>query len=513
MKNLFSWNWSSFFKKKKKEVVLPKKMEIQAFQNQGYYSKMGNLIIQLKENLNKDYSNIIGLISELFNELDGLNRYYNAFKFSEISIEDIMTFKSVLSKDDFLLVLKIASFNWNGYVRELAVLELTEIKEESVLPFIIYRLGDWVSNVRSQAKNCLIQFLNTDYTDVFLKNIVLFDWIMKVERVDLTEIRDTVISFLLVEQRQFTISFYKNLDEKSRAFLAKKMLEYEISSKELEIFINDKNYLIRILALKYFGDFSEEQIQNYLHDSSYRVRLETISQFINKENYKEILIDFIADTSGSIRQYSRYYLRNEGIDFKEIYIKNLGDQKDIVGSLLGLLDINANDYVHIIKPYLNSEVIKIKKTAFFVYSSLIPEEGIEFAILHLDTKFIGLRNQIIDFFSENKNKEALLKARVVFKESEDEVMQLSMLKLMSRYKGLEILRDLLLATIHPSINIRKTGNEYLKKWKIESTHLYQTLNEEDQQKTKEVFELVYYTHVREGYFYYNPAEGIDFYIK
>jgi hypothetical protein len=94
-------------------------------------------------------------------------------------------------------LLGIASLNGNGYVREKAVRELSRLKNTDGLRFILLRLGDWVVEVRKAATAGVLSFLESRYIDNWLKQLTAIDWLLKVERVDLREIHNQIIQFIL----------------------------------------------------------------------------------------------------------------------------------------------------------------------------------------------------------------------------------------------------------------------------------------------------------------------------
>ena len=63
------------------------------------------------------------------------------------------------------MLLGIASFTANGYVREAAIKKLAEIRTGRELPFLVVRINDWVPQVQSAAQDALEERLTRSTRD------------------------------------------------------------------------------------------------------------------------------------------------------------------------------------------------------------------------------------------------------------------------------------------------------------------------------------------------------------
>ncbi len=93
---------------------------------------------------------------------------------------------------------------------EKAVLKLGELQTENVLPFIIFRLADWVPYVRNTAKQELSNFIKLENHQELINNLSLFNWLQKVERTDLSKTYKEVIEFLVISCQSKTIKSFHN---------------------------------------------------------------------------------------------------------------------------------------------------------------------------------------------------------------------------------------------------------------------------------------------------------------
>jgi HEAT repeat protein len=478
----------------------------------GYPSIIYQLIPFLKDDSEKIRTETVQTIKILFDKLAGKKAYYESLKHCSISKSDIEYYKLKFDKNDFTFLMTICSLNSNGYVREAAVKKLSHTNNEAILPFIIFRLTDWVPNVRQVAEQGLRNFFQPKFLVGLITNLSLFNWLQKVQRTDLSGIYREVIYFLIVKNRNKIIQQFKKITDKERLILAKELSEQIQSKEEINLFINDKHFLIRLLTLNHFDKLTEGQKEKLLNDKSAKVRQSSLYCYKDNDKFQELLISYLADKSGSIRYLSRFYLKESKIDFREFYMKNLNEEKQVIGSLLGLLDIEAKDCYKYIKPYLESEKIRNVKTAFYVLSNLNPHESFNFAKTNLFTNKIGLRNLIIEYFGKNQNKEVLENARIHYQEADEEIKR-SILKLYSKIGGYDVFPDLLIGTIDKIESIRNQSNLYVHKWKSEAISMFSKPNEAEKNRAIKVFHFVNEAHIKNEYFNTNLVEGLDFYIK
>jgi hypothetical protein len=136
-------------------------------------------------------------IVHLFDRLKSQNEYTDSLKNLNISKSDLDFYRGNFEENIYLKLLGIASLNCNGYVREKAVNELARLKNIDGLKFILLRLSDWVLPVRNSALKAITSFLTQTYFDGLLKNLLVIDWLLTVKRIDLTEIHNTIIQFIL----------------------------------------------------------------------------------------------------------------------------------------------------------------------------------------------------------------------------------------------------------------------------------------------------------------------------
>ena len=501
-----TWFFGKEKNQEKKLIALNKISEI------GYPSLINDLTPFLKNSSKEIRIGTIQTINVLFEKLNGKKAYYDSLKHCPISKNDIDYFESEFNKENFSLLMKVSSLNGNGYVREKAVGKLGELQTDNVLPFIIFRLADWVPNVRKIAKYELKRFIKAENHQELINNLSLFEWLQKVKRTSLLETYNEVIEFLLTDNRTETLESFHKINDKERRILAKEISKRIQSDNEINLLINDKHFLIRLLSLNHFDRLTDNQKKKLLNDKSAKIRQSALYKFKGSKDFENLLRNYLADKSLSIRHLARFYLKEASIDFKEFYTKNLTNNHQVIGSMLGLLDVEAKECENSLTPQLESDKIRNVKTAFYVLTNLNPSEVYDFAKSNFFTERIGLRNQIIEYFGKNRNQDILKIVRDKYPSADKEI-KLSILKLFSRIGGYSSFPDLLIGTIEESESVRNQARLYVQKWRNEAVSMFNKPTENEKKRAIKVFNFVNEAHIENRYFNNNPVEGLDFYIK
>lgn len=481
--------------------------------NAGYPSLISNLTDFLKDN-NKEIREVTcRTIIHLFKKIDNKKGYYDTLKYCGISINDIDFYETVFSSEQYVELLAISSLNGSGYVRENAVKKLSQIGNPRAIQFLIYRLADWVLPVRQAALKGIESYKSIEYIDSLVENLLVFEWLQKVGRTDLSGIYQEIIDFIVSTNRDFAITNFCKYHDKLRLILAKHISNSLIDrSKELKLFLADKHFLIRNLAISHFDKLEKREIDQLLIDKSAKIRLQILYCIKDRNDFGNTVKNYLADNSATTRHFARFSLKQANINFAEFYKKKLENNNQIIGSLSGLAEIDAKQFTDTIKLFLNDNKIKIRKIAFLALRKLDTESAYEFALKNLDCSFVGLRNLIIDFLSTMCRQEVLEKAKDCYKTREYELKK-SMLKLFSNIGGWATIPDLMIGTIDENETIRQLAFEYLQIWKNKAVRLFTTPKQEEIDRARQIFSFVHELHNDKQYFKTNPLDGLDFYFK
>lgn len=212
-----------------------------------------------------------------------------SFNNSELnnSIKNIYLKKSDLSKfDKFENSLKqsllcLASMNRNGYVREKALRKLSEDYFAQNFPFILLRLGDWVISIRDEAEKIIQGMLHRVTPELLIKHYKVIDWLLKVQRNDLEKIHNKIYEYIFSKHNVIRIlNSISNCSEGERFYIFKNLINRNLlNSKQLNSILIDKNFLIRLLAIRSVKLADYPQIlKSLLKDKNQKIREYSIDQ-------------------------------------------------------------------------------------------------------------------------------------------------------------------------------------------------------------------------------------------
>jgi HEAT repeat protein len=316
----------------------------------------------------------------LFVKNKSLSAYSDTLKHVNIKEGDLDFFRLDFDEKTYVQLLGIASLNGNGYVREKAVKELARLKNTEGLKFILLRLGDWVEEVRKAATEAVAAYLDEVYIDALLQQLPVIDWLLKVERVDLSGIHSCIIQFII--NQDFTNGFYnkvKRLDNKTRFRLYKSFLASKNLGKEqVYKIVADSNFLVRNELLKQLLRFDPalqmELIKKLLHDPSAVVRLNALyaSKSFSPE-LDQLIALLTSDQVASVRALSRHLLKDKDIDFAKLYRQRIADKQFLSGSLLGLSETGSPDDLATFDQYIFSDNPKLVVPSLVAVNKFSPD--------------------------------------------------------------------------------------------------------------------------------------------
>lgn len=481
--------------------------------NDGYPSLIYSLTEFIKDDNREIRETTCKTITHLFKKIDSKKGYYGTLKHCGISKSDLDFYEANFPKEQYVELLAISSLNRSGYVREKAVKKLSQVDSPRAIQFLIYRLADWVLPVRQAALNGIENYKTTDYIDSLIENLPIFEWLQKVDRTDLSGIYQDIVEFIATTNRTYVIDNFKKYPDKLRILLARHISSSLIeNSQELKLFLTDKHFLIRNLAINHFGKLGQAEIEQLLNDKSANVRLQTLYCLKDQNGFETTVKKFLADNSATIRYFARFTLKKSSIDFAKFYNDNLQTNCQVIGSLSGLAETEGKQHSETVKLYFGDKKVRVKKTAFLALCKLDAEGAYDFALANLDSPYLGLRNVIIDFLSHIPRQDVLTKARSIYEASNFDLKK-SMLKLFNKVGSWTAIPDLMIGTIDENENIRQLSYGYLQIWRTRAVRLFSTPKQGEIERAKQIFNFVNETQEDKQYFKTNPVDGLDFYFK
>ena len=407
----------------------------------------------------------------LFEKIESQTAFYDSLKFIDIRSEDFQYFKAAFSPDIYLNLLFVASLNKSGYIREKAVKELVSTQNPKAVKFIIFRLADWVTNVRESAKIGLRSYFQPSFIDEFLKQITLIDWLLMVERTNLNDIYSEIYRFIF--SFDFNESFYeklRQLNDKTKFIYVRNYLNSNSPDKKIfEILSNDKLFLIKIELLKHIEKLDEDTqkffIKKFLQDKSAKVRVYAIysTKPFRPEFYEEIL-NSIFDISASVRELARFILRESQINFADFYRRRITEDESSLSAILGLSEVRELVDLPIFETYIQKPNVKIKVACLTAINGLNKEVAQKYAIEFLFHSSAKVRNKSIEILAPTRSNEVLEIAREMFQKGDYE-QQKSILRLFNRIGGWRVIGDFIIALSDSNEKIQDLGWTSLGKWR------------------------------------------------
>ena len=458
-------------------------------------------------------------ILSLFGKLKSLNEYADTLKHLPIKTSDLDFYRVDFDEKTYLQLLDIASLNSSGYVREKAVKELSRLKKADGLKFILLRLGDWVAAVRKAATEATFSFLEETYIDELLKQLPTIDWLLNVERVDLREIHNRIIQFIL--SQEFSNEFYnkiKRLDDKTRLRFYKSFLSNRHPSEEqLRKVIGDKNFLVRLELIKHLSSFDtaiqKEVIARFLQDQSGKVRLEAL--YASKSfspDFDNQIFALLCDEAASVRELSRHLLKENGIDFAALYRQRIGDKKFFSGSLLGLSETGRSEDVPTFERYIHSEKSKLIIACLTAINHFNAERSKQYSLELLIHPIKRVRDKAVEIVAKNSDAEALEKARNIYAKG-DYIIKKTILKLYNKIGGWNIVGDLLLALADENIHIQNFGWQLLDEWKLKATRLFTTPPKTELERANKIYSSLDTSNLKMTHSRTNLFNELKFYLR
>ncbi|UKS23914.1 hypothetical protein LOZ80_19930 [Paenibacillus sp. HWE-109] len=307
---------------------------------------------------------------------------------------------SDFKKVDRVLVY-LCSLHPNGYIREKAVEELSQIRDGQELPYLLIRLNDWVETVRTQARMAVNERIISEYASEFINNLPLVIRLRTRNRVSHHHIVESVFGLLNLEE-----SFPAVMNGlESSTFITKRMcyqiaLGYQNSQQLLVLnkALKQSEPIIRLMACRVICDSKllfPSYFNRLINDRYAPIRRITLTTLAEKNHIDAIpeLQNSLVDPHISVREVSRFYLNSATeIDFANHYLDYLWGEntKSLATALIALGEVGGPEHVEILAEYASHVDIKIKRAGLRGLSLLNCEQFLELFYIALQSDNNGL---------------------------------------------------------------------------------------------------------------------------
>lgn len=420
---------------------------------------------------------------------------YHSFRYIDLKPKDLETFNR-FETDIKTSLLCISTMNSNGYVREAALKSVVSSPTLNSFPFILFRLADWVPNVRMLAEKGIRELIRRRESQFLIRFHKIIDWLLKIKRANLYAIHLEITDFIFSNQN--IERFLNNLteyNEGDRYFIFKNLISRgKLNQTTYEKILLDKSHLIRLLAVRNLEVIERPEIlSKLLSDRSQKIRQYALNKIpSDKLNlFQDDIYKLLSDDSASIRALSRMLLSNiEEVEFREIYLTRLKENPSS-GSIIGLSEVGVLEDVDTIRGYITSSSPKHRAASLYAISNLdYPTSKHEaFRLIH-DTSNTVKKTCLV-IIPRTPSSEDLSLLRKAYDLGNNETKRF-VLRILSQYGGWSIAGDFLKAIKETDEKLQQTGQTLLNSWYNYSIRLGTEQKEQDKKYVMEIYSRLDY---------------------
>jgi HEAT repeat protein len=299
--------------------------------------------------------------------------------------------------DREVMVVGVASFHANGYVREAAVTRLTTFHGGRELPFLLVRLNDWVNRVADCAAQAVEQRLVPAYALGFVDNLSMLLRLEISGRREHQRVLDRIYALLKDSgQRDVLAHGLRSVDRRIRRRVYRLAREAPGADQSglLRQALQDADTLIRLEAVtdaraRMSVDELRSVLQAIMSDPYPLVRREGITAAAERlaAETGERLTAALVDPSKSVREAARYYLHRGAheIDVARYYRQQLAgaaSPRHLANAIAGLGETGSSSDAALVVPYLEHGQAAVRRASVRALVSLDPAEH-EPRLLHM----------------------------------------------------------------------------------------------------------------------------------
>ena len=421
-----------------------------------------------------------------------LNIDEGRFRSLLIEQEDLDYFRIDFEEETYLNLIKIASLNRNGFVREKAVTELGRLKSQGSVKFVLLRLGDWVSQVRFAALNAIRGYLAPEYVKSLIGEFSLIDRLLEVRRADLEGINQEIVQFILEHASPGAVSTFNEGVRLRyyRHFFKREKIDESMAHRIFE----DSNFSIRLLVLsqssRFNISFQKNIIRMALKDSATLVKmtaLDKVRPFL--PDLSGEMRPLLLDKAYSVRDFSRTLLKPTGMNFIDFYQQNVESGASVSGGVMGLCDIGGNENLDIYKKYAFSAQARVSLGCLLALNRFDRPLAIQYALDMLGHKSGIVRRAAIRILAKQATQESLEWIRTRYAQGDLRIKRASM-AVFKRVGGWSVLADVIDSLADDNEEVRRLGWQLLVEWRNYATRLFVQPNAHDLERARQSLERV-----------------------
>ena len=375
-----------------------------------------------------------------------------------------------------ILVLRLSSFHANGYVREAAVLRLALLKDGAELPYLLMRLNDWVPQVRAAALDAVVQRVRPDYVEHFVDNLALVVRLETVKRSDQGDVLPAISSLLALPSARTPMiaamrSRSATVRRASFRFLTRNSPDDLADLLTAALSVEDPTirlWAARSALAEVRGDALRGVLDSLGSDPAALVRREALAAWADHfpgEAFDRLMAG-VMDTSAATRAEARFWLRDRGVEFAQIYRAALATDRPVrlASAVAGLTETGRPEDASALLPILSHHSPRVRRAAVRGLVWLAGER-------YLDVAFDALKDPARSVSSAARESlkphvQALGGPRLwgLLDPSNPEHVRECGLRLLARLPKWDAVSYLLLASAESDEPLASQAREFLRRW-------------------------------------------------
>ena len=419
-----------------------------------------------------------------------LYRQFRYLHFDLWHLDDFMRFP----EDEAICLLSLASMNSNGFVREKALRYLSNFQKPQIIPFVMFRLVDWVPDVSSVAHRILPQYLQAKFAPDFIKHYRLMDWLLIDRRDDLKPVVNSILETLTSQEAQSVlISAFHNPDSnaKKRLFLIKTLLKAD-PIEAIRLASRTNEFLLKLAVIPSVTklDYANSImfLDRFLRDQSGPVRLKAL-QFIPENEYgrfEPTILDLLHDRMSSVRSLARILLKKKEIkDFPALYRNTIKENQTQPGTLMGLAETGGREDAELIRPFLENKDMKVVSAAIRALEQLRDEKLVEQINVYLFFPNRKVRKAAQRVLKENIDREKIAELRVKLVNG-NYLERRSVFQILLQNAGWGSVIDILHVILYGEEDLTILAFNYIPVWLKRAGKIFLKPHIEDQNQAKDL---------------------------
>ena len=389
-------------------------------------------------------------------------------------------------------VLGLASCHTNGYVREAAIRELTNVSDGSELPFLLVRLNDWVRNVREAARAALRDRLTSDCAVHLIKNMGLIRRLSACGRENHSAFVELVNDLLKQPDcHDQLIDGTSSRDKIVRRTCYQLLAESPVTDSQEVIgrAFSEDDPVVRLWAVRLAdsaleGDSLLRALSNAKLDKFMPVRRETLSVYVSKcpDAAAVELRAALLDRHPAVRSCARFYMaKKENVDFAAFYRESLSstDTRTLFAAISGLGETGSPDDAKTIFPYSSHAVTRIRRASIHALSKLNGDVHVPLFLGALKDESPSVAHEARTAMMNRLHLVDIGIVRKLYSSDSRQHVRLDALQLLSRLGKWKSLPFLITACADHDPKLVDQGQAYTLKWLARANRDYTAPTRED----------------------------------